>query len=127
MCSLAGAVAISIAYGVRDISLSNDPLIELAEEGTRTLHVGTNLFLVDLFPALKHLPTWFPGAGFQRQAAIWREAVMKLVNMPFEQAEEAFVSFTFLCLQEIVNSCDLSCSEGWSRGGVILFEDHVGD
>lgn len=95
--SLAGAVAISVAYGFRDLSLSNDPLIGLAEEGMESLNEGTNLYLVDLFPRLKHLPAWFPGAGFHRQAAVWREAMMRFLNIPFEQAEEALVSCIPLC------------------------------
>ena len=34
-----------------------------------------NFWLVDTFSILKHIPAWFPGAGFQRVARSGRELV----------------------------------------------------
>ena len=31
-------------------------------------------FLVDLFPILRYVTSWFPGAGLKRKAARWGEA-----------------------------------------------------
>ncbi|KDQ16499.1 hypothetical protein BOTBODRAFT_30835 [Botryobasidium botryosum FD-172 SS1] len=40
-------------------------------------------FLVELFPNLKYVPSWLPGAGWKRQAKKWRSLTMKMVNHPF--------------------------------------------
>jgi hypothetical protein len=32
---------------------------------------------------VKHLPVWFPGAGFLRKAATWKEIVIDSVDFPF--------------------------------------------
>ena len=53
-----------------------DPYISIAEELLSGIaEVGiSGSFLVDLFPILKYVPSWFPGAGFQKKAARWKEA-----------------------------------------------------
>jgi hypothetical protein len=42
---------------------------------------------------LKHLPLWFPGAGFKRQAVEWRKAVHEMVDVPFDAVKRALVCF----------------------------------
>jgi hypothetical protein len=54
----------------------------------------TRLFAVqDQIPMfmLKHLPLWFPGAGFKRQAIGWRKAVYEMVDVPFDAVKRALV------------------------------------
>lgn len=36
-----------------------------------------------LIIAVKYIPEWFPGAGFKRQARIWRRTFMDLVDRPY--------------------------------------------
>lgn len=36
-----------------------------------------------VIPAVRHLPPWFPGAGFKRQAAEWEKAVSDTYNIPW--------------------------------------------
>ncbi|KAG8790018.1 hypothetical protein FRC12_012917 [Ceratobasidium sp. 428] len=54
---------------------SDDPFVlglkEAMENGT-TAALPSN-FLVNLFPALVHIPEWFPGAKWKRTARKWRE------------------------------------------------------
>jgi len=50
--------------------------------------------MVDTFPILKHIPAWFPGAGFKKVAAEWRKKVMRNVNMPFERVKANMVAGT---------------------------------
>ena len=33
--------------------------------------------------AVRHIPAWFPGAGFQRQAAVWHEAATRQLHVPY--------------------------------------------
>ncbi|KIK37508.1 hypothetical protein CY34DRAFT_67690, partial [Suillus luteus UH-Slu-Lm8-n1] len=39
---------------------------------------------VDIFPALKHLPLWFPGVSFKRNAVIWKAKMEEFVDRPYE-------------------------------------------
>ncbi len=32
---------------------------------------------------VKHLPAWFPGAGFLHKAAAWKEIIIDSVDFPF--------------------------------------------
>ena len=57
-------------------------------------------FWVDLIPILKYLPSWFPGAGFQRKAAHWREAVNTMAEKPFRYVQEQLVQIHFLRAHE---------------------------
>ena len=58
-----------IGYGIA-VQESDDPYISIAEEVLSSFaEVGIpGAFLVDLFPILKYVPSWFPGAGFQKES-----------------------------------------------------------
>ncbi|KAG2018449.1 cytochrome P450 [Coprinopsis cinerea AmutBmut pab1-1] len=45
-------------------------------------------FLVDVFPFLKYIPSWMPGAGFQRFAVESKKSIRQLLNHPFHIVEE---------------------------------------
>jgi hypothetical protein len=83
-----GGIILSLAYGLR-IRRVNDPWINLAE---MTLHTTTQAavvgrYLVDIIPALKYVPGWMPGAGFQKTGKEGRN----IVNNFFEQLYDAAV------------------------------------
>ena len=63
-----------MTYGI-NVRPYNDPYIKIAEEAVGSiaelLIPGT--FLVDIIPILKYVPEWFPGAKFQRKAAVMRK------------------------------------------------------
>ena len=71
----------------------NDPYIKTAEEAVKSaaelLIAGT--FLVDTIPILKYVPEWFPGAQFQRKAAMMRKHSAEFRNAPFEATEKLMV------------------------------------
>lgn len=48
-------------------------------------------FLVELFPVLRFLPSWFPGAKFKRQAAEWFPLVRKMRDVPWAAAIDSMV------------------------------------
>ena len=81
-----------IVYGI-DVQESNDPYISLAEIALDGLSQAAipGAFWVDFFPILKYVPRWFPGAGFQRKAARWREINTIMVEKPFRYVEEQLV------------------------------------
>ena len=81
-----------ILYGI-SVQESDDPYISIAEEaisgGVEASVPGA--FLVDFLPILKYVPSWFPGAGFQKKAARWREAINTMADKPFHHVQEQFV------------------------------------
>lgn len=63
--------------------------VKVAEEA---VHLGSiaaapGAFLVDLFPILKHVPAWLPGAGFKKKAAMWRVPVVGMKMMPYDHVK----------------------------------------
>ncbi len=40
---------------------------------------------------VKHLPLWFPGAGFKQKAIEWRAKMEEFVEKPFENLKERMV------------------------------------
>ena len=49
------------------------------------------LFLANMSGVVKYVPSWFPGAGFKRHAAIWREGVMRGISEPFQYTKKEMV------------------------------------
>ncbi len=85
--SIIGATITKIAYGL-DVDTPEDEYLSLAQEGNDIFLEAfvPGRYLVESFPILKHIPHWFPGAKFRRQAAEWRETYVRVLNKPFEAA-----------------------------------------
>ncbi|KAJ6550242.1 cytochrome P450 [Mycena capillaripes] len=83
-----GALIMNVTYGI-EVRSSNDPYIKIAEEAMHGLSLACipGAFLVDIFPALKYLPSWFPGADFKRKALRWRKVTRELAEVPFAEAK----------------------------------------
>ena len=74
-------------------------------------------FWVDFFPILQYVPSWFPGAGFQRKAALWKEATNTMAEKPFYHVQEQSVDVTFF--KELMKSSINSLStENWQSYSV---------
>ncbi|KAJ7928145.1 cytochrome P450 [Mycena leptocephala] len=75
-----------LAYGYP--SNLGDPLglVKIAEDAMEGFSVASEpgRWWVDSFPALKYLPSWFPGASFQREALRMRADLDKLFNIPYQ-------------------------------------------
>ncbi|KAJ7498244.1 cytochrome P450 [Mycena galericulata] len=99
------SLILNVTYGINVLS-SNDPYIDLAEKAMHGLSVASipGAFLVDTIPALKYVPSWIPGAGFQRKAKEWRKLAREVLEVPFIEAKRnvamgtSTVSFTSLSL-----------------------------
>jgi len=82
-----GGLVLALTYGlpIRD---HDDPYLALAEEAIRTLATAAvpGAFLVDVIPALKYIPEWMPGAGFQTTVKKYREIQRRFRNEPFDAA-----------------------------------------
>ena len=105
-----------ITYGI-DVQESDDPYILLTEESLSGLEHAAipGAFWVDFFPILKYVPSWIPGAGFQKKAAIWREVNASMSQKPFCHVKELLVGrlFFFEIVWLILND---DSAEQWHTG-----------
>ncbi|KAJ7920193.1 cytochrome P450 [Mycena leptocephala] len=92
---MTGGLIMSIAYGI-DVLPTNDPYLKSARESMQGLALGgvPGKYL-DAIPALQYIPTWFPGAGFKREAQEWRKVTQQSVVLPFEEAKRKMASGLF--------------------------------
>ncbi|KZV89528.1 cytochrome P450 [Exidia glandulosa HHB12029] len=83
---LAGANIMRMTFGI-EIAKKDDPWIDLgikvAEVASKAGSFGA--FAVDIFPLLKYIPAWFPGAKFKRDAIEWRQVHVQAKNLPFQR------------------------------------------
>jgi hypothetical protein len=90
------ATIMKIVYGIV-VQESDDPYISIAEEVFKGLAEAAipGAFWVDMFPILKYVPRWFPGAGFKKKAAYWRECINTMAESPFRHVQEQLVQVQF--------------------------------
>ncbi|KAE9382743.1 hypothetical protein BT96DRAFT_1010101 [Gymnopus androsaceus JB14] len=85
----------------------NNPDIKAA---SKMVDIGINAllpgeFVVDNFPILKYVPSWFPGASFKRKANSWYGIRNATITPPFMKVKKAMVNgtaedcLTLRCLQ----------------------------
>ncbi|KAH9941388.1 cytochrome P450 [Amylocystis lapponica] len=86
----AGSVSMGIAYGL-EVLPEGDPYISNIERAIYIEDVvaAYGAYLVDFIPILKYVPTWFPGAGFKRQAAQWRKYEDAVSELPLSAVKKA--------------------------------------
>ena len=94
-------------YG-HDVESNNDRHLNLSA-GVDALvekHAVGGVHIVDIFPvckldkkimqvrhfidrlAVRHLPTWFPGAGFKREALSAKRMVDEMMDWPFDEVRK---------------------------------------
>ncbi|KAI0267091.1 cytochrome P450 [Gloeopeniophorella convolvens] len=88
-----GAIIILITYGY-EVLKNDDPFIRLVDIAMRNFSevIRPGAYLVDAIPALKYIPSWFPGAGFKRYAAQMREDNVNMAEIPFTWAKNAIAT-----------------------------------
>ncbi|KAK0222555.1 cytochrome P450 [Armillaria nabsnona] len=120
----AGAVILQISHGYT-MQEENDPFVNLAEETMNHFSLSTTPggFLVNLIPILRHIPEWFPGAGFKRTAREWASTLNEFVERPHNYvkremaAGKARLSFTSSHLEGGV-SAEEECDIKWLAGSL---------
>ncbi|KAJ2934994.1 hypothetical protein H1R20_g2117, partial [Candolleomyces eurysporus] len=86
---MTGVMLLSVTYGF-EIQQENDPHIKKSEAAVLALAAALvpGTFLVDVIPILKYVPTWFPGASFQRKAREWRTLIREIVETPYAEVKK---------------------------------------
>ncbi|THH08829.1 hypothetical protein EW145_g2435 [Phellinidium pouzarii] len=84
------AGSILMATYDHEVTSDNDPYVSLVNRTTKmTTDSGSpGGTFIDLFPALRHLPTWFPGMGLKRHALSTAELVGEVMEMPLREIKE---------------------------------------
>ncbi|KAJ3752006.1 cytochrome P450 [Lentinula raphanica] len=83
-----GRFILSSGYGIQAEN-AEDPFVSLSERWIKTISHATQRggYLVDSFPILKIVPSWFPGAGFQRKAQDMKELTEQVRTVAFKYAQ----------------------------------------
>ena len=116
------ATIMKIGYGI-SVQEYDDPYISNAEvvmNGITEAGIPGS-FWVDLLPVLKYVPSWFPGAGFQKKAARWREAIHIMADKPFGYVQVQLVRVYFL---EVMSFFKDDSTEKWQSYAVRGIRDH---
>ncbi|KAJ1300655.1 hypothetical protein OPQ81_002303 [Rhizoctonia solani] len=90
-----GSAMLQLAYGYKPED-SQDPFFKealLAFHNLMSAGMQTN-FLVNTFPALRHIPDWFPGTGWKRIGREWGAQQDKAKNEPYEWVKARVASGT---------------------------------
>ncbi|EIW83763.1 cytochrome P450 [Coniophora puteana RWD-64-598 SS2] len=75
----------------------NDPLVGAVDMLIRLLAVALSperMAIFKAFPALEKLPSWFPGAGFKRDAVLARGLAKQVNDVPFEFVKRSLAENT---------------------------------
>ena len=96
---MTGSVAISMTYGL-DIRPINDPNLQITKLATTAVSdCLTSGTMVDVFPLLKHLPSWVPGTSFHEKAKVSRQYAKYVREGIYSDARNKMVIslFRYLC------------------------------
>ncbi|KAH9970119.1 cytochrome P450 [Lactifluus volemus] len=88
-----GKNIIENTYGIR-ITSPDSEYVKLSRETHEVIQnaVVPGSFFVDVFPALRFIPDWLPGAGFKRLARIAKARGEHMVDGAFDAAKKAMSS-----------------------------------
>ncbi|KAJ8495680.1 hypothetical protein ONZ45_g12757 [Pleurotus djamor] len=86
---------IEVAYGIT-VEPKDDPMVAVADHAMNFLNNAgiPGTYLVDHIPILRYIPSWLPGAQFQKFAKAAYSAAQDMINVPYANVRERLtVSF----------------------------------
>ncbi|KAH9927106.1 cytochrome P450 [Epithele typhae] len=91
----AGAIILMMSHGYQ-IQGENDQFVATVDEAMEQFAVSTSAgaFMANIFPALVHVPAWFPGASFKKTAAAWRATLDEMCDKPHEWVKKQMAAGT---------------------------------
>ncbi|KAF8711927.1 cytochrome p450, partial [Rhizoctonia solani] len=95
ICRMTGCSILSAVYGY-DTTSTEDPLVKIVQvalNGFIQAAAPAN-FLVNYFPFLEIIPSWFPGAGWKRLAETWRKDKDNMIEIPYNWTKQQIASGT---------------------------------
>ncbi|PPQ76418.1 hypothetical protein CVT26_013075 [Gymnopilus dilepis] len=96
-----GETIMSLAYGMQ-VQENGDPYIANAEQAVHTVFSASlpGKYFVDTLPMLKYMPTWMPGAGFQRTARQFRKLLRTVLEVPYAAARRKFLRVAYTLMKK---------------------------
>ncbi|EJT98958.1 cytochrome P450 [Dacryopinax primogenitus] len=102
------SISFMVAYGY-DVDSEKSDLVTGVNEILRIFErvIQPGVWIVDIIPALKYLPPWFPGAGFKRMAKQWRTQIEEVRQIPMQRVKQELAagtakpSFSLTLLEEL--------------------------
>ncbi|VDC07379.1 unnamed protein product [Peniophora sp. CBMAI 1063] len=93
----AGTIILELAYGWT-VRGDEDPFVRLIEDGFKVQAslVRPGSYYVDIFPWLRFVPAWFPGASFKRKAKAYKEFFHGIDRVPHDWAMKQIKSGTYV-------------------------------
>ncbi|KIJ28055.1 hypothetical protein M422DRAFT_270746 [Sphaerobolus stellatus SS14] len=87
---IAGATILESVYAI-NVKSKDDPFIIGADKSIRAIAEAgiPGTFWVDLFPWLKYIPDWVPGAVFKQKARVWRRYIIDMNELPYQATKDA--------------------------------------
>ncbi|KAG7099922.1 hypothetical protein E1B28_001717 [Marasmius oreades] len=84
-----GSVILKLTYGI-DTEPENDPWIQLSESLSHITAEASKpgRWLVDSFPSMVYIPSWFPGASWKKWGSDSRTVSMNLVRLPYQRVKD---------------------------------------
>ncbi|EKM54592.1 uncharacterized protein PHACADRAFT_258552 [Phanerochaete carnosa HHB-10118-sp] len=108
------AVIMEITYGYK-VASDDDPYLGMMERTTKIVEeAGNSLTILDFFPSLSYLPSWFPGNWFGHIAKDGPPLMRQMKEMPFEWVRQQMVignatpSFTSMHIEELERNGEAS-------------------
>ncbi|KAH7317139.1 cytochrome P450 [Stachybotrys elegans] len=88
--NVTGSLMLEMLYGYRTGDKQTESLSALISQVAAEFSSATSpgRWLVDMIPALKHLPDWFPGTGFKATAKIWKSNLLQSIREPYEYVRQ---------------------------------------
>lgn len=85
-----GSAMLKLVYDI-DVQDEDDRNLVAVEKAVHVIALVANAgsYLVDMLPALKYMPRWFPGTHFKQQAAEWKHAVDAMFLGTFRELKGA--------------------------------------
>ncbi|KAK7692050.1 hypothetical protein QCA50_005455 [Cerrena zonata] len=85
----ASGIIMKITYGY-SVTEGKDPYVDIVDKAMENFSVTTTpgAFLVDVLPILRYVPSWVPGAKFQKLATEWRAETMAMAETPFAMVKQ---------------------------------------
>ncbi|TBU32024.1 cytochrome P450 [Dichomitus squalens] len=82
---LTGSIIVMIAYGYRS-SGDDDVIIKTVDKAMEDFSEVSRpgVFMADIFPILRHVPEWFPGAGWKKGVKEQRKTFLEMVELPYK-------------------------------------------
>lgn len=96
-----------------DINDLQDEYVQLASTVVQALAVVSTpgKYMVEFFPILQYIPSWIPGAHFQRYAEDLRTSILKMRNVAFDNVKKNMVRTIVYSNHSAINRLDCRSRE----------------